>query len=97
MKRDPHAVLVKPLLTEKSTILREGQNKLCFAVYSGANKIEVRRAVEEALKVRVEKVNIVHVTGKPKRSGRFAGKRPDWKKAVVTLKEGEKTDMFERT
>ncbi len=97
MKRDSHQILIKPLLTEKSTILRENQNKICFAVHPGSNKLEIRRAVEEVLKVRVAKVSVVNMNGKPKRAGRFLGKRPDWKKAIITLREGEKTDMFERT
>lgn len=96
MKPDAHEILIKPLLTEKSTLLREGQNKISFAVRPAANKLEIRRAVEEALKVRVSKVSVVRMTGKRKRSGRYTGKRPDWKKAVVTLREGEKTDMFEQ-
>jgi large subunit ribosomal protein L23 len=97
MKLDPHEILHKPLLTEKSTGLRETGNKICFMIHSQANKIEVKRAVEEALKVKVEKVNIQNMRGKIKRAGRFAGKKPDWKKAIVTLKEGEKLDLFEGT
>ena len=97
MKLDPHEILLKPLLTEKSTALREGANKICFVVHSQANKIEVKRAVEEILKVKVERVNILNMIGKPKKTGRFVGKRPDWKKAIVTLREGEKLDIFEGT
>ncbi|MGH7274896.1 MAG: 50S ribosomal protein L23 [Nitrospiria bacterium] len=97
MKLDPHEILLKPLLTEKSTALRETANKICFVVHSQANKIEVKRAVEEVLKVKVESVNILNMMGKTKKTGRFVGKRPDWKKAVVTLREGEKLDIFEGT
>jgi len=96
VKYDSHGILIKPLLTEKSTALREGANKICFAVHPRANKIGVKRAVEEILKVRVEKVNILNVIGKTKITGRYAGKKPDWKKAIITLKEGEKLDIFER-
>jgi len=64
-------------------------------VRSEANRIQIKRAVESALKVRVERVNVLNVMGKTKRLGRFAGKKPDWKKAIVTLKEGEKLEMYE--
>lgn len=95
MKLDPQEVLTKPLLTEKSTMLRETANRICFAVHPQANKIEVKQAVEALLKVKVKKVNILNMMGKTKRLGRWAGKRADWKKAIVTLKEGEKLDIFE--
>ena len=95
MKRGPHDVLLRPLLTEKITAMRESANKVGFVVRSEANRIQIKRAVESALKVRVERVNILNVMGKTKRLGRFAGKKPDWKKAIVTLKEGEKLEMYE--
>jgi len=97
MKVDPHLILLKPLLTEKSTALREAHHKICFVIHPQANKIEVKRAVEEVLKVKVEDVNILNVSGKIKRTGRFVGKKSDWKKAIITLKEGEKLDIFEGT
>jgi len=83
------------LLTEKITAMRESGNKVGFVVRSEANRIQIKRAVEAALKVRVERVNVLNVMGKTKRLGRFAGKKPDWKKAIVTLKEGEKLEMYE--
>jgi len=95
MKRSAHEVLVQPLLTEKITAMREGANKVGFLVRSDANRIEVKRAVEAALNVKVAKVNILNMMGKTKRLGRFSGKRPDWKKAIVTLKEGEKLELYE--
>jgi large subunit ribosomal protein L23 len=95
MKRHPHTVLVRPLLTEKITAMRETGNKVGFVVRGDANRVEIKRAVESALKVRVDRVNVLNVGGKMKRLGRFAGKRPDWKKAIVTLKEGEKLEMYE--
>jgi len=95
MKRGPHDVLVRPLLTEKITAMRERGNQVGFVVRAEANRIQIKRAVESALKVRVERVNVLNVMGKTKRLGRFAGKRPDWKKAIVTLKEGEKLEMYE--
>ncbi len=95
MKRDPYDVLIRPLLTEKITALRESANKVGFVVRSDANRVEVKRAVESALKVKVERVNIINVLGKTKRLGRFTGRRSSWKKAIVTLKEGEKLELYE--
>lgn len=92
---NPHDLIVRPLLTEKSTSLRENYNKVCFVVRREANRTAVKRAIEEALNVKVEKVHIINMIGKTKRLNRFVGKRPDWKKAVVTLKKGEKLDFFE--
>jgi large subunit ribosomal protein L23 len=95
MKREPHDVLVRPLLTEKITALRESANKVGLVVRGDANRIEIKQAVESALKVRVERVNVMNVRGKLKRLGRFAGRRPNWKKAIVTLKAGEKLELYE--
>jgi len=95
VKRDPYEVLLQPLLTEKITAMRESANQVGFLVRRDANRIEVKRAVESALKVKVARVNILNVMGKTKRLGRFAGKRPDWKKAIVTLKPGEKLELYE--
>lgn len=95
MKGAPLDVLLQPLLTEKITAMRESGNKVGFLVRRDANRIEIKRAVESALKVRVERVNVMNVMGKTKRLGRFSGKRPDWKKAIVTLKAGEKLEMYE--
>jgi len=95
MKRVLHDVLLRPLLTEKITAMRESGNKVGFVVRAEANRIQIKRAVESVLKVRVERVNVLNVMGKTKRLGRFAGKKPDWKKAIVTLKEGEKLEMYE--
>ncbi len=95
MKRDPFDVLVKPLLTEKITGLQESANRIAFVVQTDVNRIEVRQAVESVLKVKVKSVNIMKVMGKKKRQGRHLGKRPDWKKAIVTLHEGEKVELYE--
>lgn len=95
MKSDPYAVLIRPLLTEKITSLRESANKVSFVVHRDASRIQIKQAVETALKVRVERVHTMTVKGKIKRMGRFAGRRPDWKKAIVTLKEGEKLELYE--
>lgn len=95
MKRDPFDILIKPLLTEKITSLQDHANRVAFVVQSNANRIDVRRAVESALKVKVKSVNIMNVMGKRKRQGKFVGNRPGWKKAIVTLKEGEKLELYE--
>ena len=89
-------ILRRPLITEKSTVQREGMNTLTFEVDARANKIEIRRAVETQFKVKVAEVRVAGVHGKVRKQGRFAGRRPDWKKAYVRLAPGEKTiDFFE--
>jgi large subunit ribosomal protein L23 len=89
-------ILRRPLITEKSTVQREGANTLTFEVDARANKIEIRRAVEAQFKVKVAEVRVAGVHGKVRKQGRFAGRRPDWKKAFVRLAPGEKTiDFFE--
>jgi large subunit ribosomal protein L23 len=95
VKIDMHAVLVQPLLTEKITGLREKTNTVGFIVHPDANRVQIKQAVETLLKVKVEKVNVLNIRGKVKRLGRFSGRRSDWKKAFVTLKKGEKLEMYE--
>lgn len=95
MNLDIHEIIRHPLITERSTELREGMNKVVLVVSPYANKHQIKQAVEETLKVKVEKVNIINVEGKKKRMGRFEGKKPDRKKAIITLKKGEKLDIFE--
>ena len=95
MSRSPYDILIKPLLTEKMTALKESENRVSFVVDKRANKIEVKKAIEEAFKVKVAAVNVMNLLGKKKRLGKFAGKRPDWKKAIITLKKGEKLELFE--
>ena len=95
MKLDMHAVLVQPLLTEKITGLREKFNTVGFMVHPDANRLQIKQAVETLLKVKVARVNVLNVQGKVKRLGRFSGKRSDWKKAFVTLKPGEKLELYE--
>ena len=88
-------IIRRPLVTEKSTLMREaGTNIIAFEVDADANKIQVKNAVEELFKVKVEEVRLVNVRGKMKRMGRWAGKRRDWRKAYVRLKEGEKAPDF---
>ena len=88
-------VILRPLLTEKSAALKETHNKVAFEVAPDANKIEIKKAVEEAFKVSVKSVNVINVRGKVKRLGRNMGRRRDWKKAVVTLQEGSTIEFFE--
>jgi large subunit ribosomal protein L23 len=95
MSKDPHQILIRPLLTEKMTTLKETQNKICFLVNPKSNKIEIKRAAEEVLKVKIDSVNIINTQGKRKRLGRYEGKRSDLKKAILTLKKGEKLELFE--
>ena len=87
-------VLRHPLITEKSSIQRELQNVVTIAVDPGANSIQIKQAVETQFKVKVADVRIARVHGKVRRQGRFAGRRPDWKKAYVRLAEGEKPIEF---
>jgi len=93
--KDFYGVLKKPLITEKSNLLKEGFNQIVFEVDKKANKVEIKKAVEKLFKVTVVKVHTIHVRGKTKRMGRSFGKKPNWKKAVVTLKERERVDFFE--
>lgn len=95
MRLDLHHVLIQPLLTEKVTAMRESNNTVSFLVHPGANRVQIKQAVEALLKVKVERVNVLNVQGKIKRLGRFSGKRSDWKKAFVKLKEGEKLELYE--
>ena len=90
-----HQVLKRPLVTEKSTIAREDCNVVTFAVDPRANKHEVRRAVEELFDVKVEDVRTIRMPRKKRRLGRFVGQRPEWKKALVRLAEGQSIEFFE--
>jgi large subunit ribosomal protein L23 len=94
--RNPRSIILKPLVTEKGSRLREEGNKYLFSVVTDANKIEIKRAVQEIFNVKVRDVQTIAVRGKVKRMGAFQGKRPDWKKAVVTLEEGQSIDLFEQ-
>ncbi|MCA9474610.1 MAG: 50S ribosomal protein L23 [Nitrospira sp.] len=82
-------------MTEKITSIRETKNAIAFAVDGKATKIDVKRAVEKVFQVKVSSVNVQNVLGKMKRQGRYLGKRADWRKAIVTLKSGEKIDLYE--
>ncbi len=95
--KDPRSIVIRPVVTEKANRLREEENKYCFQVAPWANKIEIKRAVEELFRVKVTRVTTQNQRGKVRRLGRFEGKRPDWKKAVCTLREGDRIEVFEGT
>ena len=95
MNRDPRNVLLKPLMTEKSMQRKEELNAVTFRVSVDANKVEIRQAVEKVFNVKVATVRTAFHEGKWKRMGKFEGRRPGWKKAVVTLAPGHKIDLVE--
>jgi len=88
-------ILIRPLITEKISMLQETENKVAFIVDKTANKIEILKAVESRFSVKVKKVATANMKGKLKRMGRFEGRRAGWKKAIVTLQEGFTIDFFE--
>ena len=93
--KEAQRIIRRPLITEKSTRQKEESRQYVFEVDRDANKIEIQSAVERLFKVKVIQVRTSNVLGKVKRLGRRYGKRPDWKKAIVTLKEGDRIDFFE--
>lgn len=95
MRRDQD-VIAAPLITEKGTFVNEVGNQVVFQVRTDANKIEIKRVVERLFKVKVLKVRTTNVLGKTRRVGRSFGRRPNWKKAYVTLAEGQRIDFFEQ-
>ncbi|MEW8960107.1 50S ribosomal protein L23 [Moorella humiferrea] len=92
--RAPEEIILQPLVTEKSTALM-AENKYTFIVDRNANKIEIKNAIEKLFNVKVLKVNTLMDRGKLRRVGRFAGRQPDRKKAIVTLRPGDKIKVFE--
>lgn len=93
--KDPRDIIIKPIVTEKSTRIME-ENKYAFMVNLKANKIEIKKALEEIFGVKVKSVNTMRVKGKPKRMGIYTGHTSDWKKALVTLHEDSKPiEIFE--
>jgi large subunit ribosomal protein L23 len=92
--KSPHDVIKAPLVSEKGTLLTETANQVLFKVRPDANKIEVKHAVETIFKVKVTHVRMARYLGKMRRIGKNIGRRSDWKKAYVTLKEGDKIDFF---
>lgn len=92
--RGPQEIIRAPLISEKGSLLAEGTQQVLFKVQPDANKIEVKSAVEALFKVKVVKVRMARYLGKIRRVGRNVGRRPEWKKAYVTLREGDKIDFF---
>ncbi len=92
---DIYSVVKKPIITEKSAIARDEENKYFFEVDRRANKIEITKAVEKLFKVKVLNVSTMNMLGKKKRMGRVAGKKSDWKKAIVTLAPGDRIEVYE--
>jgi large subunit ribosomal protein L23 len=88
--KDPYRIILRPIITEKSTLLKEKNREVCFEVNPKANKIEIKKAAEQLFKIKVERVRVQNKRGKMRRVGRSVGKKKDWKKAYVKLKEGEK-------
>lgn len=94
MSRAARDILIRPLITEESSILQAEQNKYTFEVHRSATKIDIRNAIEDMFDVTVSSVRTLNMPGKDRRVGRSVGRRPDWKKAIVKLAEGETIDMF---
>jgi len=92
--KTPYQILQKPIVTEKSLDVKERQRTLCFRVHRDASKIEIKEAVQTAFKVKVASVRTSNYAGKMRRRGRTFGFRPDWKKAYVKLKAGEKVPEY---
>lgn len=92
--RGPQEIINAPVISEKGSLLAETMQQVLFKVRPDANKIEVKKAVEALFKVKVVKVRMARYLGKVRRVGRNTGRRPAWKKAYVTLREGDKIDFF---
>jgi len=93
--KEAQRIIRRPLVTEKSTRQKDEGNQYAFEVDRKANKVEIQSAIERLFKVNVVGIRTCNILGKMKRLGRKHGKRPDWKKAIVTLKEGDRIDFFE--
>ena len=92
---DIYQIIKEPHITEKATLQKETANQISLKVHTRANKIEIKKAVETLLKTKVINVRTINNQGKKRRVGRNIGKRPDWKKAIVTLAPGENVEFFE--
>jgi large subunit ribosomal protein L23 len=88
-------IIRRPIVTEKSSLMKEGGNQYVFEVAAGANKIEIAKAIEALFKVKVLAVRVMNMEGKARRLGRSSGKRPDWRKAIVKLGPKDKISFFE--
>ncbi len=88
-------IIRRPIVTEKSSLMKEERNQYVFEVATSANKIEIAKAVEQLFKVKVMSVRVMNIEGKKRRLGRSSGKRPDWRKAIVKLSPKDKISFFE--
>lgn len=95
MTRNPREIILRPIMTEKSMRQKEDGNVVTFRVRPDANKVEIRAAVETVFNVKVTDVRTASYEGKLKRMGRYQGRRPDWKKAMVQLAPGHKIELVE--
>lgn len=93
---DKPGIIIRPLVTEKSELMKSENGQYCFQVMRSANKTEIRKAIQQLFNVKVTQVRVMNYDGKPKRMGVYAGRRSNWKKAIVTLKKGEKIESLER-
>ena len=91
----PRNIVISPIITEKIEKQAQSQYTYTFKVSINANKIEIKHAIEKIFSVKVLDVNTIRMLGKPKRLGKYSGKRPDWKKAIVTLRSGDRIADFE--
>ena len=94
MAYNPRDIILHPVYTEKSVAINEDGNRVTFAVAKGANKTQVKQAIEEIFSVKVEKVNILNVRPKPKRYGQYIGKKAGMRKAIIKLAEGDKIELL---
>lgn len=92
---NPYDIIKRPLITEKTSIQKENYNQITFEVNRKANRVEIKRAIENIFNVNVAAVKTMQIKGKTKQRGRIVGKRRDWKKAIVKLMPGERIDFFE--
>ena len=93
--KDIYSVIIRPVITEKATLQKERENKVTFVVAKDANKAEIKEAEEKLFNEKVLKVNVMNVRGKRRRFRWIEGKRPDWKKAIVTLSPADRIEFFE--
>jgi large subunit ribosomal protein L23 len=91
----PYDLIRRPLITEKTNIQKESYNQITFEVDRNANRVAIKRAIQDIFNVKVASVKTIQVKGKTKQRGRIIGKRRDWKKAIVKLMPGERIDFFE--
>ena len=89
------SVVISPLVTEKGTVVGEKSNQVVFRIRPNASKAQIREVIEDSFKVTVMKIRTANFLGKQRRRGRTLGRRPNWKKAYITLKEGDRIEIFE--